>query len=94
MHGPCEVGDSVFVGFNSVLFNCTIGDGCAIRHNAVIDGMTLPANFYIPSTSRIGPDTDLSLIPRVSQDITAFSESVSDTNQQLVQGYKRIQNEL
>lgn len=56
--------------------------------------MTLPANFYIPSTSRIGPDTDISRIPRVSQDITAFSESVSDTNKQLVQGYKRIQNEL
>ncbi len=94
VHGPCRVGDSVFVGFNSVLFNCTIGDCCAIRHNAVIDGMTLPENFYIPSTSRIGPDTDISSIPRVNQDITAFSESVSDTNKQLVQGYKRIQNEL
>ncbi|WP_198029582.1 hypothetical protein [Bradyrhizobium sp. WSM3983] len=27
IHGPCTIGDDVFVGFNSVVFNCTIGDG-------------------------------------------------------------------
>lgn len=36
VHGPCTVGPDVFIGFNSVLFNCTIGEGCVVRHNAVV----------------------------------------------------------
>ena len=33
-------------------------------------------------------------IPRVSADVTSFSESVAETNLGLVRGYKRIQNEM
>ncbi|HEP8556355.1 TPA: dihydroorotase [Pseudomonas aeruginosa] len=35
VHGPCEVGDRVFIGFNSVLFNCRVGDGCVVRHGRI-----------------------------------------------------------
>lgn len=27
VHGPCKVGDGVFAGFNSALFDCAVGDG-------------------------------------------------------------------
>ena len=94
VHGPCIVGPDVFIGFNSVLFNCTIGEGCVVRHNAVVDGCDLPSGFYVPSTQRIGPRTDLSTIPKVSSEASEFSEDVARTNNTLVQGYKRIQNEL
>ncbi|MBE7526203.1 MAG: carbonate dehydratase [Nitrosomonas sp.] len=94
VHGPCTVGSDVFIGFNSVLFNCTIGEGCVVRHNAVVDGCDLPPGFYVPSTERIGPRTDLSTIPKVSPKASEFSEDVARTNNSLVQGYKRIQNEL
>ena len=105
VHGPCEVGNRVFIGFNSVLFNCHIGegsvvrhnsviDGCVVRHNAVVDGADLPAGFYVPSTERIGPHTDLAAMPRVSAQATEFSEDVVRTNHSLVQGYKKLQNEF
>ncbi len=94
VHGPCEVGDKAFIGFNSVLFNCRIGQGCVIRHNAVVDGCDLPPGFYVPSTTRIGPKTDLSQIPRVSADATEFSEDVAHTNIDLVKGYKALSNEF
>lgn len=94
VHGPCDVGDDVFIGFNSVLFNCKVGDGAVVRHNAVVDGADLPAGFYVPSTEKIGPDTDLSRIAKVSPHASAFSEDVARTNNSLVQGYKNIQNEL
>ena len=94
VHGPCTVGDGVFIGFNSVLFNCTVATGCVVRHNAVVDGCHLPADFYVPSTERIGPQTDLSTIPKVTVQASEFSEDVARTNNQLVQGYKRIQNEF
>lgn len=94
VHGPCSVGNGVFIGFNSVLFNCSIGEGCVVRHNAVVDGCNLPPGFYVPSTERIGPNTDLSTIPKVTAQASEFSEDVARTNNSLVQSYKRIQNEF
>ena len=94
VHGPCLVGDGVFIGFNSVLFNCTVEAGCVVRHNAVVDGCHLPADFYVPSTERIGPQTDLSTIPKVTAQTSEFSEDVARANNTLVQGYKRIQREF
>lgn len=94
VHDPCTVGNNVFIGFNSVLFNCTVGDGCVVRHNSVVDGCDLPPGFYVPSTERIGPNTDLDQIPRVTAQASEFSEDVARTNNELVQGYKRLQNEF
>lgn len=94
VHGPCTVGSGVFIGFNSVLFNCTIEDRCVVRYNAVVDGVHLPAGFYVRSTERIGPETDLRSLPQVSADASDFSEDVARTNNELVLGYKNIQNEF
>jgi carbonic anhydrase/acetyltransferase-like protein (isoleucine patch superfamily) len=77
-----------------VLFNCSVGAGCVVRHNAVVDGCDLPAGFYVPSTLRIGPATDLATIPKVSASAAEFSEDVAQTNNRLVRGYRRIANEL
>lgn len=38
--------------------------------------------------------TDLAALSRVSAAATEFSEDVVRTNHELVQGYKRLQNEL
>jgi carbonic anhydrase/acetyltransferase-like protein (isoleucine patch superfamily) len=94
IHGPCEIADRVFVGFNSVLFNCHIGEGSVIRYNAVVDGVTLQPHTYIPSTERVGSDSDLSLYQQVDQQSVQFSEEVASTNVQLVEGYKRLRNEF
>jgi carbonic anhydrase/acetyltransferase-like protein (isoleucine patch superfamily) len=94
VHGPCTVGHDAFIGFNSVLFNCVIGDGCVVRYNAVVDGCNLPPGFHVPSTLRIGPQTNLEALPRVCAQTSEFSESVARTNNELVQAYKKLQNEF
>ena len=94
VHGPCVVGDNVFVGFNSVLFNCKLGEGSVVRHNSVVEGCTVPPGFYIPSTTNIHSDADLATIAPVTPDQAGFSESVAQANQELVKGYKRIRNEF
>ena len=93
VHGPCIVGDNVFVGFNSVLFNCAVGKGCVVYHNAVIDGRDLPPKLCVPSTWSIGPHTDLSTLPKVTTDGTAFSEEVARVNTALAQGYNKCLQE-
>lgn len=94
VHGPCHVGDNVFVGFNSVLFNCTVGSGSVVRHNSVVEGCRVPPGFYIPSTTNIHSDAELASILPVTPDQAGFSESVAQANLELVRGYKRIRNEF
>lgn len=94
IHGPCEVGDDVFIGFNSVVFQTHIGNGCVVRHNCVIDGLNLPENFHVPPMTNIGPGFDLDSITKVPPEYSTFSESVVSANHFLVKGYKKLANEL
>jgi carbonic anhydrase/acetyltransferase-like protein (isoleucine patch superfamily) len=94
VHGPAKVGNNVFIGFNSVLFNCEVGARCVVRHNSVVDGCNLPEGFYVPSTSYLNATTDLTTIPKVSASAAEFSEDVARTNVELVRGYKKLQNEF
>jgi carbonic anhydrase/acetyltransferase-like protein (isoleucine patch superfamily) len=94
VHGPCEVGDRVFIGFNTVLFRTHIGKGCVIRHNCVIDGLDIPDNFHIPPMTNIGPGFNLMSISSVPPEYSSFSESVVSANHALVEGYKRLANEF
>ncbi|MBI4741070.1 MAG: carbonate dehydratase [Betaproteobacteria bacterium] len=94
VHGPCVVGDNVFIGFNSVLFNCAVGDRSVVRHNSVVEGCDIPEGFYIPSTTNIHSSSDLRTIEQVTPQTADFSESVARANQELVKGYKKLQNEF
>ncbi len=94
VHGPCRVGDNVFIGFSTVLYHCEIGDGSMVRHNSVVEGCVVPPGFHIPSTSSIHSDEELRRLPKVSADAQDFSESVAHANHGLVRGYKKLSNEF
>jgi carbonic anhydrase/acetyltransferase-like protein (isoleucine patch superfamily) len=94
VHGPAVVGDDCFIGFNAVLFNCTLGDGCVVRHNSVVEGVVLPASFHVPATMSVHSETDLDKIPRITPDERSFSESVVKTNNDFAKSYKNLQNEF
>lgn len=94
VHGPCTIGNDVFVGFNSVLFNCHVGGGAVIRHNSVVEACRLPERFHVPSTTAIRSADDLAKIPQVTPDVTSFSESVVSANAWLVRGYRAMRNEF
>ena len=94
VHGPCKVGSHVFIGFNSVLFNCEVGDHAVVRHNCVVDGHNIPDSFYLPSATLVGSATDLTALNVAPQSAREFSESVMHTNVSLAQAYRRIQNEF
>jgi len=94
VHGPCIVGENVFIGFNSVLFDCVIGNGSVVRHNSVVEHCEVPENFHIPSTTNIHSNQELHKIKQVSPQASDFSESVLKANHELVKGYKKLQNEF
>ena len=94
IHGPCSVGDNVFIGLNSVVFRTDIGDGCVVRHNCVVDGTDIPAGTVIPPVVHIGPEYDLATLPQTDQSASDFSESIISANHYLVKGYKQLANEF
>ncbi len=94
VHGPCIVGENVFIGFNSVLFDCVVGNGSVVRHNSVVEHCEIPENFHIPSTTNIHSNQELAKIKQVSPQVSDFSESVLKANHELVRGYKKLQNEF
>lgn len=71
--------------------NVFVGPHAVIRADEV-DGTDLPPGFYVTSTLRIGPGTDLSALPKVPLEAAEFPEDVVRTNHELVQGYKTLQN--
>ncbi len=94
IHGPCVVGNKVFIGFNSVIYDCRIGDGVVVRHNSVVENCRVPENFHIPSTTAIHNDAELARVPTVTPDVSSFSESVVFRNLELIRGYKTLVNEF
>lgn len=90
VHGPCTLEDDVFVGFNSVVFNCRIGASAIIRHNAVIEGYDIPRSFHVPSTTTIHCAADLAGIPQITAHQTRFCESVVRANSTLTAGYRAL----
>lgn len=94
VHGPCIVGSNVFIGFNSVLFDCVVGNHSVVRHNSVVEHCEVPASFYIPSTTNVHSNSDLKNIPQIEPLESEFSESVLKANHELIKGYKKLQNEF
>src|SRR5512139_3747870 len=73
---PCVVGENVFIGFNSVLFDCVIGNSSVVRHNSVVEHCEVPAGFHIPSTTNVRSNEELHTIPQITPQLSDFSESV------------------
>lgn len=94
VHGPCEIGDDSFIGFNAVLFNCILKSGCVIRHNSVVEDVNLGENFHIPPTTWVNGKTDLASMPHSTYDTKTFSESVVKMNNHFAKAYKNLQNEF
>lgn len=90
VHGPCEVGDEAFIGFNSVVFRSHVGNNCVIEHNSVVDGIDLPAKTRVPALTHVNSQTDVSELPKVDGVYADFSNSVVEANHYLVKGYKDL----
>jgi len=93
VHGPCRVGDNVFIGFNTVIFRTDIADNCVIRHSCVVDNIDLETAVHVPPLTNIEPNFNLAKLPELSGEYQRFSASVVAANSLLVKGYKGLENE-
>ncbi|MTH54836.1 carbonate dehydratase [Bacillus mangrovi] len=88
IHGPCFIGDKVFVGFKAIVYNAIVGQGAFISYNAVVtNGVKVAANRFVPPGANIDSQEKADALPRVPKDNKEFAEEVQRVNQEFPASY-------
>jgi carbonic anhydrase/acetyltransferase-like protein (isoleucine patch superfamily) len=93
IHGPCKIGNGCFVGFNSVVFHATLGDGVVVMHQALVEGAVVSEGLLVPSMTAVRSKSDASHLKRVSTEILTFTEKVIQVNMLLAEKSDKGQRE-
>jgi len=89
VHGPCRVGDDCFIGFNSVVFKASLGEGVIVMHQCLVEGVNVPAGMCVPSMTAVITDNDVSRLGPPAPDLVEFARRVRDTNVGLTEAAAR-----
>jgi hypothetical protein len=65
-----------------------------VRHNACVEDCEIPEGFHVPSLTNVLSNEDVQKVPKITPDLSSFSESVVAANRDLVKGYKILSNEF
>lgn len=88
IHGPCMIGNNVFVGFNAIVFNAIIGDDCYISTNALVtDGVIVDSNRFVPYGAIIDTQEKADHLSPVPNEKNEFAQEVQHINNEFPCAY-------
>jgi carbon dioxide concentrating mechanism protein CcmM len=91
IHGPCYIGNKVFVGFKAIVYNAIIGEGTVISYNAVVtNGVRVAANRFVPPGANIDTQEKADALFRVPKDEEEFAREVQRVNQEFPASYNLL----
>ncbi|WP_429690562.1 carbonate dehydratase [Bacillus mycoides] len=91
IHGPCFIGNKVFVSFKSIVYHAVVEDGAFISYNATVTGgVRIPSNRFVPPYSNIDTQEKADALLPTSEEQQEFAHDVQFVNQQFPSGYKKI----
>lgn len=91
IHGPCKIEDNVFVGFNAVILDATMGDGCFVSINALVTGgVNLKPNRFIPIGAVIDTQEKANCLRQVTHEEIKFAQEVQFVNNQFPRAYSKL----
>ncbi|MBN2110505.1 MAG: carbonate dehydratase [Methanosarcinaceae archaeon] len=90
VHGPCILGEGCFVGFGAVVFDCTIGAGSLILHNATVRNVNIQTGKIVPDGMTVTEQETAIQLEDLSPEQSDFKKSVIGANLQLVEGYRKL----
>lgn len=91
VHGPCKILDNVFIGFNAIVFNAIIGEGCYISPSAfVTGGVKLRSNRFVPPGAMIDTQEKADCLRSVPSSDQEFAQGVIKVNQELSYSYASL----
>jgi carbon dioxide concentrating mechanism protein CcmM len=82
-----EVGDFVFVGFNSEVINSTLENGAFVLHGARVENVTIPENRLVGAGEEITTQEQADALPEADPSTEEFREGVLDVNAEFAEGY-------
>lgn len=88
VHGPCFIGDDTFVGFKAVVHDAVVGRGCWIGIGAIVVGVEIPEDRFVPHGSLIDTPEKAMALPQVEPHQRHFNEDVVEVNHGLVNAYR------
>lgn len=80
VHGPCSIGRGGLVGFNTVIFNATLGTRVIVMHGALVEGVNVPDGVCVPSRAVLCCQDDVRQLRPASPETLAFVARVRLTN--------------
>ncbi|HUW65486.1 MAG TPA: carbonate dehydratase [Spirochaetia bacterium] len=88
IHGPCKLGDRVFVGFNATILNAVIGEGSFVSTGAVVtDGVRIARNRFVPLGALIDTQQKADALGPVPPDREEFAREVQHINAEFPAAY-------
>ena len=88
IHGPCTIGQGCFIGFRAVVYKALLEDGVFISAGAVVQGIDLAANSFVPAAVAILSGEDVTtLVSTTSPTDCEFMKKVVNANLALTKGY-------
>lgn len=90
VHGPCYIGDNTFIGFKAVVHDSVIGAHCYIGIGAIVVGVEIPDNKFVPHGVIVDSADAVARLPEASEAHHEFNEDVVDVNRGLAVAYRRI----
>lgn len=88
VHGPCFIGNKVFVGFKSIVYNAIVGSGAFIANNAVVtNGVKIAPNRFVPPGAYIDTQNKADSLSEVPKDKEEFAYEVQRVNQEFPASY-------
>ncbi|WP_348981337.1 carbonate dehydratase [Bacillus sp. DNRA2] len=88
IHGPCYLGNKVFVGFKAIVYNAIVEDGVFISNNAVVtNGVKIAPNRFVPPGAHIDTQEKADALSKVPKDSKEFAKEVQRVNQEFPASY-------
>ena len=88
VHGPCFIGNNVFVGFKAIVYNAMVENGSFISYNAVVtNGVRIAPNRFVPPGAHIDTQEKADALSRVPNDSREFAIEVQRVNQEFPASY-------
>jgi len=94
VHGPCTLGQDCFIGFRAVVYKASLEDGVFISAGAVVQGIDLAANSFVPAAVAVLSGEDVKrFVSTTSPTDCEFMGRVANANLVLTKGYIRLRQE-
>jgi carbonic anhydrase len=90
VHGPCTIGDQSFIGFGAKVFKANIGTGCFVSTGALVTGVDLPDDKFVPDMQVINTLEQTATLGDVPEPQRELAAEAVEVNKEFAQGYRLL----